>query len=252
MSIDWWTLGLQTINFLVLVWLLQQFLYRPVLAVISRRQAEIAGLMGKAGAAKDAAEKIEQDLDAQRSAIAAEREQALKQAHDLAEHDRKDVLAKAQADAETLIAEARLTVEQERREAVAALQKNAAALGIEVARKLLASAPGPAVAPFIDGVCSTIAAMAPNERQRLANGLNGNAVHVVTAQPLPDADKALCRTRLMALLGNSATFDFADNSTLIAGIELHFPNSIVRNNWRDSLAETLKGLTQDEQTRRRP
>ena len=39
MQIDWWTLALQTINFLVLVWLLTHFLYRPVRQVIAERKA---------------------------------------------------------------------------------------------------------------------------------------------------------------------------------------------------------------------
>ncbi|MEO0035300.1 MAG: synthase, partial [Pseudomonadota bacterium] len=38
MSLDWSSLALQTVNFLVLVWLLQRFLYRPVLAAIDRRR----------------------------------------------------------------------------------------------------------------------------------------------------------------------------------------------------------------------
>ena len=42
MSFDWWTFGLQVINFLVLVWLLQRFLYKPVRRIIEQRR-ELAG-----------------------------------------------------------------------------------------------------------------------------------------------------------------------------------------------------------------
>ena len=38
MKIDWWTLGLQTINVLVLLWVLQRFLLKPVQAMIAQRQ----------------------------------------------------------------------------------------------------------------------------------------------------------------------------------------------------------------------
>ncbi len=37
MTIDWWTLGFQTVNILVLVWLLQHFFWRPVAAMIALR-----------------------------------------------------------------------------------------------------------------------------------------------------------------------------------------------------------------------
>ncbi len=39
MTIDWWTLGIQTVNVAVLVWLLQRFFWRPVAAMIEQRRA---------------------------------------------------------------------------------------------------------------------------------------------------------------------------------------------------------------------
>jgi F-type H+-transporting ATPase subunit b len=252
MSIDWWTLGLQTVNFLVLVWLLQRFLYRPVLAIIARRQADIAGLMGQADTAKAVAEKLERDLAEQRAAIATERDRALEDARAQAERERKATLADARADADTLLAEARRALEEERRQAAVALQKDAAALGIEVARALLSTVPGPAVQPFLDSVCGMIAAMRTDERTQLAHTADDRAVQVVTSQPLPEADRALCRTRLTALLGNSVTLDFANDPALIAGIEVHFPNSILRNTWRDTLSATFKKLIPDEPAQRNP
>ena len=39
MQIDWWTFALQTINFVVLVWLLWRVLYKPVREVIEKRKA---------------------------------------------------------------------------------------------------------------------------------------------------------------------------------------------------------------------
>jgi len=252
MSIDWWTLGLQTANFLVLVWLLHRFLYRPVLAIIARRQAEITGLMGQAGAAKAAAEKLERDLATQRAAVVGERDRVLEDARAQADRERQMALAKAQSEADTLVASARRTLEQERHEAAAALQKDAAALGIDVAQTLLATVPSPAAGPFLDRIYAAIGAMRADERDRLVRSANGVAVRVVTAQPLPEADRAVCRTKLAALLGNDTALTFADDLKLIAGVELHFPNSILRNTWRDTLDVTLNHLNADDPTHRRP
>ena len=252
MSIDWWTLGLQTANFLVLVWLLQRFLYRPVLAIIARRQAEIAGLMGQADTAKDAAEKLERDLAAQRAAITAERDRVLASARAQSDRERQTALAKTQSDTDALVAGARRALEQERHEATTTLQKDAAALGIEVAQALLASVPQPGVGPFLDGVGKMIGAMRAEERDRLVRSANGMAVQVVTAQPLAEADRVACRTKLGVLLGKDTALAFADDRKLIAGIELHFPNSILRNTWRDTLDATLNRLNSDDPTDRRP
>ena len=52
MQIDWWTLALQTVNALVLVWLLARFLFRPVAKIVAERQKAAAALMADAAKAK--------------------------------------------------------------------------------------------------------------------------------------------------------------------------------------------------------
>ena len=41
MEFDWTTFTLEIINFLILVWILKRFLYRPILDVIAKRRAGI-------------------------------------------------------------------------------------------------------------------------------------------------------------------------------------------------------------------
>ena len=55
MRIDWSTLLLQTINALVLIWLLARFLFRPVAGIIAERQKAAQALIADADAAKHAA-----------------------------------------------------------------------------------------------------------------------------------------------------------------------------------------------------
>ena len=47
MLIDWFTVGAQVLNFLILVWLLKRFLYRPILHAIDAREQRIAQVAGK-------------------------------------------------------------------------------------------------------------------------------------------------------------------------------------------------------------
>ena len=55
MRIDWWTLGFQTVNVLVLVWLLSRFLFKPVAQIIADRQQQAAALMRDATNARASA-----------------------------------------------------------------------------------------------------------------------------------------------------------------------------------------------------
>ena len=67
MLIDWFTVGAQLLNFLILVALLKRFLYRPILDAIDAREQRIAGELAQADAAKAEAER-ERDAFAQKNA----------------------------------------------------------------------------------------------------------------------------------------------------------------------------------------
>ena len=64
MELDWTTFGLQVVNFLVLVWLLKRFLYRPVMDAIARRQATIDQSVADARAAERRAEELRTQYEA--------------------------------------------------------------------------------------------------------------------------------------------------------------------------------------------
>ena len=105
MSIDWITIAAQLINFLVLVWLLKRFLYRPILSGIDARETEIAERMLEASRAREKAEAAEtryNDLAATFRTNEAT----------LIDNQRQ----KAEAERDTLIAEARARLEQERKD----------------------------------------------------------------------------------------------------------------------------------------
>ena len=55
MLIDWFTVSAQIVNFLILVWLLQRFLYRPILDAIDAREQRVAAALTKAEANKEEA-----------------------------------------------------------------------------------------------------------------------------------------------------------------------------------------------------
>ena len=56
MPIDWWTLALQTVNVLILVWLLARFFCRPVAAmIVAKRQEQASKLLADAVAARQEA-----------------------------------------------------------------------------------------------------------------------------------------------------------------------------------------------------
>lgn len=57
MLFDWFTMGAQVLNFVVLVWLMKHFLYQPILNAIDQREKLIAKELSEAAATKADAQK---------------------------------------------------------------------------------------------------------------------------------------------------------------------------------------------------
>ena len=57
MQIDWFTLVAQIVNFLILIWLLKKFLFRPVQNVMKKRENEITSRLEEARNRLNEAEK---------------------------------------------------------------------------------------------------------------------------------------------------------------------------------------------------
>mgnify|MGYP001166151360 CR=1 FL=1 len=66
MSVDWFTVIAQAINFLVLVWLLKRFLYHPILDAIDAREQRIAKTLADAADKQNQAQQ-EKELFAQKN-----------------------------------------------------------------------------------------------------------------------------------------------------------------------------------------
>ena len=103
MSIDWITVAAQIANFLVLVWLLKRFLYRPILDGIDAREAEIADRMQEAVRAKEQSQAVEAKYADQLGSLHVEQSEMT-----------EIVLQKAQEQRDAMLVEARAQMEQER------------------------------------------------------------------------------------------------------------------------------------------
>lgn len=249
MHFDPWTLGLQVANFLVLVWLLHRFLYRPVLGIIAARKAATDKLIADARAEKKAAEDLKQSLESQRAAMAQERDAALKAAGEAADAEGKAVLAKARADAETLRSEAKKTFERERTQLVRTVGRDAALLAASIARRLLKEAPAVSVQEgLLDLVCDDVKALPANSKKRIAERVAADkkVLEVVTATPLDKRTATRFGESLSAALGAPATPKFRVDKSLIAGVEVHFPFTILRRSWSEDLKRIEAELIDDD------
>jgi F-type H+-transporting ATPase subunit b len=100
--IDWFTVGAQAVNFLVLLWLMQRFLYKPILAAIAAREKRIADELSAAGQQKTEADRIRRDLSAKSQAFDGERATLLAQAVASAAVEHARLIAESRSEADAL------------------------------------------------------------------------------------------------------------------------------------------------------
>lgn len=238
MHLDWWTIGLQTINFAILVWLLHRFLYKPVLAMLDARKAEVQRQFDAVKAVEEKAKAQLASAESERAGMAAEREASLKaaaaQAQEMAEARR----TQAERDAQALVDATRKSLAQEREKVLDEAKRVALDLGADFAQRLLAQVPMQYRAEtWIEHIEQHLSVMSLAQRELLARQLvDGNKLAVVTACPLPSATVDQWKERLRKALGVShGTMTFEVNTDLIAGAELHFPTAILRFSWQSAL-----------------
>lgn len=97
MSIDWVTVLAQIANFLVLLWLLKRFLYRPILDGIDAREAEISKRIADAEKAQQEAKAAESQYIKQRAQLVSEQDALLEKAMQATEEKRDGLLADARS-----------------------------------------------------------------------------------------------------------------------------------------------------------
>jgi F-type H+-transporting ATPase subunit b len=114
MFIDWITVAAQIANFLVLVWLLKRFLYRPILDGIDRREADIAARIEHAEAVRMEGETAAAEHRAALAVLDGEKADILEAARAAAADEQTGLRRDARAVLEKEQAQWRLQIENER------------------------------------------------------------------------------------------------------------------------------------------
>src|SRR5210317_1032300 len=118
MQIDWWTLGLQTINFLVVIWLLSRFLYRPIRKIIEEREAADKAASDAAAQKLADAEEIRRTYKKKTAQFAEDRAAQDAAFHKALEEDRAKSLEETRREATALLEDAQARIAREEEQAL--------------------------------------------------------------------------------------------------------------------------------------
>lgn len=235
MTINWWTLGFQTVNVAVLIWLLGHFFWKPVAAMIATRKATAQTLTDEAEAAKTKADAALADVEQTRAGFAKEREAILAAAYKDAEAAHVASIADAATAAAALRATAKNAIAKDKQAAAAAWADQSSDLAIVIARRLAARLDGAVVEGcFLNWLLAEIATL-PKAAGHSASG-KAIKLEATTAAKLSVAARKHIVTSISEALGVALHITFKSDPALIAGIELRGEHLIVNSSWRTDLA----------------
>lgn len=137
MEIDWLTTAAQFINFLVLVWLLQHFLYRPIRKAITTRRNEIAAAGADAEARRAAGVKAEADYKGKLQDLENSRSALIERAHADADRLHAELSAKLERDIQHQRLEMKNALQAERAEFLTRIRDTSADVIVEIAGRVL-------------------------------------------------------------------------------------------------------------------
>ena len=223
MLIDWFTVAAQSINFLLLVWLLKRFLYQPILSAMDAREQRIARQLQDAEAQKHEAEAQSRGLRAANEEFARQKQALLDQAKAEAEATRERLTEEARAEIEARRLRWRESLREEEnalqaeitscvQEEIMAISRHALhdLAGIELEQQIAAAF-----------VCR-LKKLDDHEREHLASDvkISEKPMMIRSAFDLPPAIRLEIESVVRELLGPHLTVGYERVPGLIAGVEL--------------------------------
>lgn len=260
MLIDWFTFGAQIINFLLLVFLLWRFLYKPILKTMDRRQRQLEDRWKQAEEQRQAAEQEAADYRQKQRELDQQRDHLLAQAQADAEHQRRQQMQQAREEIEAIQQEWQTALEREQDSFLAELRQQMTQQVYQITRQALrevvnADLEQQAIATFLE----RLRHLGAEKREAITQspGAADQPVLIRSGFELPeDARQQVIETLQQQDMMDGREVTFDTDPDLICGVELHLAGQSVFwhvadyvRSLEENMAQAFSQKTESSQTR---
>jgi len=238
MELNWSTFVLEIINFLILVWILKHFFYKPVLNVIARRRNGIEKTLNDANSLHEDAEALRVQYENR----LAEWEKERQAAHTSLDKEIETERARRMEALQTMLGEEQekaRVIEQRRQEASRLrAEETALAQGAQFSARLLSLAAGPELQHrLLDLLMKELTSLPPERLSTLrdAAGKTADGILIASAHPLDDDTRLSLERTLGSALAITAPFHYEQDKELLAGLRVTMGSWVLRANLQDEL-----------------
>jgi F-type H+-transporting ATPase subunit b len=214
MLLDWFTIGAQALNFLILVWLMKRFLYKPILNAIDAREKLIAKELADADAKKAEAQKERDEFQKKNEEFDQQRAALLTKATDEAKAERLRLLEEARQAADALSAKRQESLVNDAHNLNQAISRLAQKEVFAVTRKALT-----------DLATTSLEERMGEVFDRRLREMNGQTKNVLGEALKKNSEPALIRSTFDLPVAQRAAIQNALNETFSAEIHIRFETS---------------------------
>jgi F-type H+-transporting ATPase subunit b len=245
MLIDWFTVGAQALNFVILVWLMRRFLYKPILHAIDARENKIAAELADADTKKAEARKERDEFQHKNAEFDQQCAALLSKARYEAKEERQRLLDEARKAADTLSAKRREALGNEARRLNKAVSRRAQQEVFGIARKALTDLATTSLEERMGAVFTRrLREMDARAKEGFAEAIKtaSEPALVRTAFDMPAEQRAVVQHALNEIFSADVRVRFETAPDLVSGIELATNGQKVGWSIADYLTSLEKGV----------
>jgi F-type H+-transporting ATPase subunit b len=242
-ELNWSTFILEIINFLVLVWILKRFLYKPVLETIARRREGIEKTLADAESRHNSAVELQEQYESRLTDWEDEKRQARDVLQRELDAQRNEKLEELQVLLEQERQKANVIEERRLNDTMRQMERQALEQGGEFATKLLQQAAGPELEARL--VARTIEDLKKLPEEQIRNLRKRSqestvSIRVTSAYELQEKQRQKLEKLLLSITESRTNISYAQSRDLLAGLEITIDSLMLGMNLRDE----LRGFTE--------
>ena len=238
MELNWSTVVLEIINFLILVWILKRFFYKPVLNVIARRKAGIEQTLSHAKDLHEDAELLRDQYEHRLRDWERERQQARDELRTEMDMQRVQLMEALQTSLEQARQKAEISDKRRLQDIINKGEAESLINAAKFASRLLEQVASAEVeARLLDLLIDELGRLTTEQLKTLRNSWAEahNEVQVISAYPLAEPQCQRLQQAINQLAQKTLSFQFAQDSKLLAGLHISINDWELGFNLRDEL-----------------
>ena len=252
MNIDWLTVIIQAANFLILVWILKRYLYKPILNAMDKRQKAVFAKLREAEKRELDAEKARKNFENEKQNVKDESRKVFLDAHKKAEEEKSEMVKEAHHDMQKKQSRFEEQLDLEKKALYQSVRNLAGETLIKTARDALGElATKDLESDMVSLFVQKISKNTSKDFAQIIDGIkNKKTIFLSSSTKLDAKDKKVIEGALKDLSGVSPTITYKENSDLICGIEILCDTVMIRwgfdkyiENFGRSLNDALNKIT---------